>query len=396
MMNYIFSDRISGLQPSAVREILKFTADPAVISFAAGNPAPEAFPVEDIQALSAEILQQNPIAALQYSITEGYTPLREATAAFACRNEQNIHSGDQLMITSGGQQGIDLATKVLCNEGDVVLCEDPSFIGALNTFRSYNVRLVGVPMDEDGMNLAALEQALKYNPKAKILYTIPSFQNPSGITTSAEKRREIYRLAMHYGVMILEDNPYGDLRFVGEPVPTIKSLDTEGIVIYLGSFSKILSPGLRVGYAIAPAAIISKMAVGKQCGDVHTNIWAQMLCERFLATRDMERHLERLRQLYRQKSSLMLDEMARHFAPSVRYTRPEGGLFIWATLPAGVDMMAFCRHAIEQKVAVVPGTAFCAEEDAPSSSFRLNFSTPSDEKIVEGIQILGKLTHQLA
>ncbi len=394
-MNYHFSDRISGLQPSAVREILKFTADPTVISFAAGNPAAEAFPVQDIAAISAEILEKTPIAALQYSITEGYPALREATAAFACRKEQNIHEGDQLMITSGGQQGIDLATKVLCNEGDVVICEDPSFIGALNTFRSYHVRLVGVTMDEDGMNLAALEQALKNNPKARLIYTIPSFQNPSGITTSAEKRREIYRLAVQYGVMVLEDNPYGDLRFAGEPVPTIKSLDTQGAVIYLGSFSKILSPGIRVGYVIAPAPVISKMAVGKQCSDVHTTIWAQMVCERYMTTRNMEEHLERLRGLYRHKCALMLDEIAREFAPSVQVTRPEGGLFIWATLPQGVDMMDFCRRAVERKVAVVPGTAFCADESAASSSFRLNFSTPADEKIVQGIRVLGELTRQL-
>ena len=395
-MNYLFSDRISGLQPSAVREILKFTADPTVISFAAGNPAAEAFPVKDIAAISAEILEQSPIAALQYSITEGYPPLRDAVQAFACRNEQLMQEGDQMMITSGGQQGIDLTTKVLCNEGDVVICEDPSFVGALNTFRSYNVRLVGIPLEEDGMNLAALEQALKYNPKAKLIYTIPNFQNPSGITTSAEKRREIYRLAARYGVMILEDNPYGDLRFAGDPVPTIKSLDTQGIVIYLGSFSKILSPGIRVGYVIAPAPVISKMAVGKQCSDVHTTIWAQMVCERYLATRNMEEHLERLRHLYRHKCSLMLGEMGRRFASSVSYTRPEGGLFIWATLPEGTDMMDFCRRAIERKVAVVPGTAFCADEGEKSRSFRLNFSTPSDERIVEGIKILGELTHELA
>lgn len=394
-MTYHFSDRMSTLQPSVIREILKSTADPSVISFAAGNPAPNAFPVEDVARISNDILTKTPIDALQYSLTEGYPPLRTALRALLEQHYQIPTANNELIVISGAQQGADLAAKALVNEGDTVLCEDPSFIGCLNCFRSYNCNLVGVEMESDGMNIQKLEQAMIDHPNTKLLYVIPNFQNPTGITTSEAKRHEILRLAKKYNVMIMEDNPYGDLRFGGEPVPSIKSMDDDGAVIYVGSFSKILSPGLRVGFVLAPQPVIAKMTVGKQCADVHTNILAQMITERFLATCDLDKHIAMLVGIYKSKCQLMLDCIDREFAPSVAHTVPDGGLFLWCTLPEGADMMDFCRRAVELKVAVVPGSAFLAKETDPCRSFRMNFSTPTDEAIIEGVKRLGKLTKEL-
>ncbi|MEM1484819.1 PLP-dependent aminotransferase family protein [Oscillospiraceae bacterium PP1C4] len=394
-MIYHFSDRMSTLQPSIIREIFKFTADPSVISFAAGNPSPDAFPEEDIARIANEILTKTPVSALQYSLTEGYPALREACKELVSKRYGIPTENNELIIISGAQQGADLAAKALVNEGDTVLCEDPSFIGCLNCFRSYNCNLVGVEMEEDGLNIAKLEQAIIKNPNVKLLYVIPNFQNPTGITTSEAKRREILRIAKEHNVMILEDNPYGDLRYSGTPVPSIKSMDTDGAVIYVGSFSKILSPGMRIGYVLAPQPVIAKMTVGKQCADVHTNILAQMICERWLATCDLDAHIAKISALYKKKCDLMCEMIDREFSPAVTHTTPEGGLFLWCTLPEGADMLKFCREAIQNKVAVVPGSAFLANESAPCRSFRLNFSTPSDEAIVKGIQILGKMTREL-
>lgn len=391
-MNYTFSDKIVSLKPSAIREILKMASDPNIIPFTAGNPSSEAIPAETIRRFSAEILEQEPMAALQYSITEGYPKLREALKGF-CRDRYQAFDGerDDLIITSGAQQAIELACKVLCNEGDVVLCENPSFVGSLNSFRSYGVTLKGVAGDEDGVDMALLEEAMKtYHPK--FFYVIPNFQNPSGRTMSWQRRQETYALAKRYGVLILEDNPYGDLRFAGELVPAIKSLDKEGLVIYCGSFSKILAPGLRVGFVSAPAPIIAKMTVGKQGSDVHTNILAQMIAYRFLTEADLPRHFAGLAEIYRHKCGLILSEMDKHFDKRVTYTRPQGGLFVWCTFPEGTDMTGFCKAAIPQGVAVVPGTAFVANEETDVSySFRMNYSTPSDEQIVKGIAILARL-----
>ena len=395
-MDYIFSDKVSSLQPSVIREILKFTSDPEVISLAAGNPAPEAFPVKEIAGITAKLLADNPINALQYSVTEGYTPLRERLKERMKKADCFNEAQDELIITSGAQQANELACKVLLNEGDTLFCEAPSFIGSLNAFKSYNVNLVGIPMEEDGMKLEALEDALKTAKKPKLIYIIPNFQNPTGLCTSLEKRKAVYELAKKYGVMILEDNPYGDIRFAGENIPSIKTMDKDGIVIYSRTFSKTLAPGLRVGYVSAPKPVIQKMVVCKQVSDVHTNIMAQMICDEYLKNYDMDAHLEEIRAVYRHKCGLMLDEIDRNFSKKITVTRPEGGLFIWATLPEGSDMMGFCNTAVQKyKVAVVPGTAFLIHESEKTSSFRLNFSTPTDEQLVKGCEILGKLSKEM-
>ena len=400
-MDYRFSNKISSLKPSAIREILKAPSTPDTISFAAGNPAPESFPIDDMAAISAEIYKDNAIAALQYSVTDGYSPLRDHIAE---RQKRLFNIGkskscgdlfdDTTIIVSGGQQGIELACKIFCNEGDAVICENPTFIGALNAFRSNGATPVGVTLDDDGMNIEELEEKIKNTPSAKLIYVIPTFQNPCGITTSYEKRIKIYELAKKYGLMILEDNPYGELRFAGDNIPTIKSMDTDGIVIYCSTFSKILSAGMRVGFVIAPDEVASKMVVSKQTSDVHTNIFFQMLCYRYMTECDLEGHIGDIQKIYRHKCSLMLDCLDKEFPDEIKFTRPEGGLFIWCTLPDGINASEFIKKASERNVRVVPGATFNCDTEAPSNSFRLNFSTPSDEQIVKGIKILGQLAHE--
>lgn len=394
-MDYNFSEKVSHLQASAIREILKFTSDPEVISFAAGNPAPEAFPVDEIDRISKEIFVQDPILALQYSITEGYPKLREQLKAWMQREGNFDPERDELIITSGAQQANELTAKVLCDEGDTLVCEAPSFIGSLNAFKSYNVDLHGVTLDEDGINIEELEKVLK-EKNVRLIYLIPNFQNPTGRTTSLEKRKQVYELAKKYGAVILEDNPYGDLRFAGENVKSIKSLDKDGIVVYSGTFSKVLAPGIRVGYVSGPKEIIQKIIVCKQVSDVHTNIWAQVLASKFLEQCNMDQHLITLRAIYKHKCNLMISEMEKNFSSKIKFEKPEGGLFIWCTLPEDCDMMAFCNKAVQEyKVALVPGTAFMVNETDKTTSFRMNFSTPTDEQLVKGCEMLGKLSKEM-
>ena len=389
-MDYYFSKRISGLQPSAIREILKATQDPSIIPFAAGNPDAASFPIEEVKKISAEIFETAPVTALQYGVTEGYRPLIERLTKFV-KDKYNIGTeNDSLIITSGAQQVMDLATKALCDLGDTVICECPSFIGSLNCFRSYGCNLAGVPVEADGMNIEKLEEAIKNAVNPRFIYTIPNFQNPSGATMSLEKRKAVYALAKKYGLLILEDNPYGDLRVSGEDIPSIKSFDEDGIVIYAGSFSKLLAPGIRVGYIVAPSPIIAKMTVGKQASDVHTPVFSQMLVDKWMEQNDIGAHIEKIREIYGRKLNLMCDLIDSELGDFVKYVRPEGGLFVWCELPENVNMLDFVKDCISNKVAVVPGSAFMLNDEA-TNCFRMNFSTPSDEKIVEGMKLLGKV-----
>lgn len=393
-MEYKFSKKLAELKPSAIREIFKSLSDPTIISFAAGNPSPESFPIDDLARLSNEIFANEAAFALQYGITEGYMPLREAIAARqkARFGDNMVTSADTTLIVTGGQQGIELACKAFCNEGDAVICENPSFIGALNSFRSNGAKTVGVEMEEDGICLDKLEEALKNTKNAKLLYLIPTFQNPSGTCMSLEKRKAVLALAKKYEIMIIEDNPYGELRFAGEDIPTMKSLDTDGLVIYCSSLSKILSAGMRIGFVIAPNEVASKMVVAKQAEDVHTNLFFQMLCYKYITTCDLDAHIAKINELYRHKCNLMLDCIDKYIPQDkVSFTRPEGGLFIWGTVKNCKDASFVVKKAIEKKVAVVPGTAFNCDTDAPSPSFRLNYSTPSDEQIIEGVKRLGSV-----
>lgn len=395
-MEYKFSNKVSHLQASAIREILKYTVDPEVISFAAGNPAPEAFPTERIAEISAELLRDDPILALQYSITEGYGPLREFLKSWMTEKGCFHSEFDDLIVTSGGQQANELSCKVLLNEGDTLLCESPSFIGSLNAFRSYNVNLKGIEMEDDGINLEKLEETLRNNKNVKVLYLIPNFQNPTGRTMSLAKRKAVYELACRYDFIILEDDPYGELRFAGENIPTIKSLDTEGRVIYSSTFSKLISPGFRTGFVSAPAPIIQKIIVCKQVSDVHSNIWAQVVSHRFMTTINREEHFNKLRSIYRKKADLMCGYIDSGFSKKISYIKPEGGLFIWCTLPENCDMEAFCKKAVrDYKIAVVPGNSFSINENEKCSSFRLNYSTPANAQIEKGMEILAAMTREM-
>lgn len=390
-MNYVFSDRISSLKPSAIREILKATSDPTVIPFAAGNPDSDSFPIDEVREISQKIFADKPILALQYGITEGYTPLREKIKEIL-KADKNIGSeNDEIIITSGATQIMDLMTKVFCNFGDTVVCETPSFIGSLNCFRSYGCKLLGVPVEADGMDTDALEETLKNSDKVKFIYTIPNFQNPSGATMSLEKRKKLYELAVKYGVMVLEDDPYGDTRVTGEALPSIKSMDTEGIVCYAGSFSKVLAPGIRMGYICAPKEVISKMTVGKQAADTHSTMFSQLLVHEWLETTDLHAHLKRSQAIYRRKLNLMCDLTEQKLGGFVTFVRPEGGLFVWCKLPESVKMLDFVGKCVENKLAVVPGTAFAVNAGDAEDCFRMNFSTPSDEQIVKGMDILEKV-----
>ena len=394
-MNYNLSDNIKNMKPSAIREIFKSLGTPGAISFAAGNPSPESFPVEDITRIANKILAENASASLQYGTTEGYAPLRELVTKRISEKFDCVKDGDMTIITSGGQQGIELFCKVMCNRGDEVICENPSFIGALNAFRSIGAIPVGVPLEDDGINLEILEEVLKTHPKAKFMYLIPTFQNPAGITTSLEKRKAVYALAQKYDIMILEDNPYGELRFAGENVPTYKSMDTDGRVMYCGSFSKILSAGMRVGFVCGNETVVQKMVVAKQVEDVHTNQFFQMIVAGFMQECDMDAHVAKINAIYKHKASLMIAALDKYMPKEVKFTRPEGGLFLWCTLPEGVSLDEFMKESIAQKVFVVTGKAFNCDEEAGSDSFRLNYSMPSDEEIDKGIKILGDIIADL-
>lgn len=394
-MEFVFSENTEALKPSAIREIFKSLTDPSVISFAAGNPSPESFPVADFRRFIDGILEKEANAALQYGITEGYTPLRYSVLE---RNKKIFNIGqefDTAIITSGGQQGIDLTAKVICSRGDTVICEEPTFIGALNAFRAHGLNTVGVPMHKDGIDPDELEQTVKANKNAKLLYLIPTFQNPTGKTMPYEIRKRCLEIAEKYGLIVLEDNPYGELRFEGADVPTIKSMDTDGRVVYCSSFSKILSSGMRAGYVICHNDIATKIAVCKQVNDVHTNLLFQMVCNKFLTEYDLDGHIEKIRRLYRKKSSLMLSCLDEIGCDRIEYTRPEGGLFIWASLPGCRDHDAFVKKLVSKKLAVVPGSTFSCNVNAPSAGFRLNYSTPSDEQIIKGVQILKETVNEL-
>lgn len=392
---YVFSNRVASLKPSAIREKMKAAVNPNVISFAQGNPSSETFPYEALQSISAYLFKSNPASFLQYGLTEGYGPLRRTLKErlknrFACGE-----AFDELFIVSGAQQGIELACKVFCNESDAIVCENPSFIGSLNTFRSYNTRLLGVDVEPDGMNVGQLEDLLRKHDEIKLLYTIPNFQNPTGITMSLEKRKAVYELAKRYNVMIVEDDPYGEVRFRGAHVPSIKSLDTEGLVIYVGSFSKVLSAGIRVGYVLAPLDVVQKMVVVKQCNDVHTNLFAQMLADKFMNDFDFDAHLSRLRNIYGRKCHLMSSCMKEGFGDRVSFSEPEGGLFIWCTLPDDVRLSDFSAKATASGVTFIPGNMLALSRNDCTDAFRLNFSTPDDRQIEEGIGRLATVLNSL-
>lgn len=389
-MNYHFSKLIQNIRPSAADRMLEQMNDPQLLSLAGGNPSPETFPIDEIQRASCQLLETDPVRVLQYSVTEGYAPLRKVAWEYFISRGQNFQQEDELIITSGSQQVPDLAVKCFLESGDAIIVENPSYYLTLDTFRGHGIHLIGVDMEEDGMDINKLEEVVqKYHPK--MLYTIPNFHNPTGITTSVEKRRKIYDICAANNILILEDNPYGEICFGNVPLPLIKSFDSEGIVILAQSLSKIIAPGLRVSACIANKKIVQKFVLAKRCTDVHTSTWGQYICEQILSNKDMGEHVKKLCSYYKSKCNIMLDEIVQKFPDDIRLVRPQGGMFMWVTLPERFSMPNIVEMALKQNVAVVPGNIFLVNQNEACQSIRMNYSTPSTEDIKKAISIIGKI-----
>jgi 2-aminoadipate transaminase len=384
--------RMGNVQASAIREILKVTERPDVLSFAGGLPAPEAFPVEAMARAHAEVLARDGAAALQYGPTEGAMPLRAWVA------ERMTHKGlpasvEQVLITTGSQQGLDLVGKTLLDPGDLVAVEAPSYLAALQSFSTYEARFAVVGSDEHGMRVDELEALLRH-ARVKMIYVVPNFQNPRGTTLSLERREKLVRLARQHNVTVLEDDPYAELRYRGEVLPPVAGLDPRAPVIHLGSFSKTLAPGLRLGYAIADERMIRALVIAKQAADLHSGQLSQLAAARLLTTFDFEGHLRKLRALYGERCAAMVAAVARHLPCGSTWTEPEGGLFVWAQLPDSVDAQDLLASAMLERVAFVPGAPFYPR-DPRRSTLRLNFSNRPPELIAEGIARLGACAERM-
>lgn len=390
-----YAQRTQRMSGSVIRELLKLTEQPDVISFAGGLPAPDVFPVKEFQAATQRVLTEQGAKALQYGATEGYQPLREMIARHTERYGLRI-TADNVLITSGSQQALDLLGKILINPGDHIVTESPTYLGALQAWNAYGAEYIPVSSDKDGMVTDSLEETLRAGPK--FMYVLPNFQNPTGVTMSLERRQKLVELADRYGVPIIEDDPYGQLRYDGEHLPTLVTVDGtcrftgesfyRGNIIYLSTFSKILAPGLRLAWVIAPAEVISKLVQAKQGADLHTSTFTQMVAYEVSRGGFLDEHIELIRAVYRARRNVMLESMNNHFPAGVRWTRPEGGLFLWVTLPHGVDATKVLKQALEHKVAFVPGAPFhpCG---GGHNTMRLNFSNATPEMIEEGISRLG-------
>lgn len=387
-MELRLSNRMSFLKASEIRELLKLTEQPDIISFAGGLPAPELFPIEKLKEVSSKVLDESGRSALQYGTTEGFVPLRRIIAEERMKPAGVNATASDILITNGSQQGLDFSGKVFLNPGDVVICESPSYLGAINAFRAYEAQFVEVETDENGMVIEKLEDALKNNQSAKFIYVIPDFQNPTGKTLSIERRPKLVELALKYNVPIIEDNPYGELVFEGERYPAIKSFDNEGIVIYLGTFSKTFCPGLRIGWVCASPSILTKYILVKQGADLQSNSLSQREAAVFMQMYKLDEHIEKIRKVYKKRRDLMLDMMEKEFPSSCSFTYPQGGLFTWVKLPEGINASYVLKLALEQKVAFVPGGSFFPN-GGKENYCRLNYSNMPEEKIVEGIKRLG-------
>ena len=390
-MNELFSNRIAGVPPSFIREILKVAVDPSIISFAGGLPNRDLFPVEALQKATNDLFNDSGKDILQYSSTEGYLPLREMIAEDYKRKGLDI-SVDEILITNGSQQGLDLLGKVLLNEGDQVLIEEPGYLGAIQAFEVYAAEFKSVPVHQDGMDVVALEEALQTtNPK--LMYTVPNFQNPSGISYTDENRRAVAQCLAETKTLLIEDNPYGELRFDGKEKQSFKALLPEQTIL-LGSFSKTVVPSFRLGWIVAPKPLMEKLVIAKQAGDLHSNYFCQRVLHRFLVDNDLQAHINEIIGVYGKQKRVMENAIKQYFPKQVTYVNPEGGMFLWVTLPEELSAMAVFDKAIEQKVAFVPGDPFYVKKRG-LNTLRLNFSSVDPDIIEEGIKRLGKVLHEL-
>jgi 2-aminoadipate transaminase len=391
-----YSKNVMNIERSAVRELLKITRQPDIISFGGGLPAPDTFPIEEVEEIACQVLREKGTVALQYGPTEGEPALREEIAKWMAREKASVKP-ENILITSGSQQGLDIISKVFLDPNDIVVVELPSYMGGLQAFSAYRAKMVGVPQDNDGMRMDLLEKALaklaRRNRKPKFIYVVPDFQNPSGVTMTLERRKRLLELARGYEVPIIEDSPYRDLRFADEFVPMICSLDKENYVIALGTFSKLLCPGLRLAWITASTEWMERMVAAKQSMDLSSPIFTQLIVAEYMKRGLLPQQVEKIRRLYARKRDLMINALKCYMPKGVEWTEPEGGLFLWVKLPKRMDTTELFSRAIENKVAYVIGSAFHCNGKG-QNTMRLNFSYPSEEQIEEGIKRLAKMVRE--
>lgn len=387
----LYSDRASKMRKSEIRELLKVTQQPEVISFAGGLPNPKSFPIDDLQDIVKKVLSKKGETALQYGTTQGLDELRESLAERS-RKDGIDAEADNVIITSGSQQALDAIGKVFLNPGDVALVGLPTYLGGINAFRSYESNLMGIPLDDEGMQIDVLEEKikelLKQDITPKFIYVVPTFQNPAGVVMPESRRKKLVDIANEYDLVIVEDDPYGKLRFDIEPVKPIKAFDDEGRVIYMSTFSKILAPGFRLAWMVASDELARKLIICKQALDLCTNTFTQFIADEFMRRGSLDLHIMKISEMYKPKRDIMMESMEKYFPEGYHCNKPKGGMFAWATLPKGIDTEQMFLDAIKEKVAYVHGKAFCVNGDG-GRSMRLNFSYASDEQIEEGIERLG-------
>lgn len=388
MTQFKYSKRVPADGTDAVGAILQAAADPKIISFAGGLPAPELFPVKEMKAAVDKVFEEHGQEAMQYGAAKGVTALREVIQQHVKEKEDVDSELDNVLVTTGSEQALDLVGKAFVDPGDTVLVEQPTYLCALDVFRSYGANFASVEMDEDGMKMDALEEALKANLNTKLIYTVPNFQNPTGRTMTEKRRKQLAELAEKYDVYVLEDNPYGEIRFSGQHVPAVKSFDKSGHVFYMSTFSKTLAPGFRLGWLVADKAVVNKLTVLKQSADLHTDNLAQFAVAQFFADNDVDAHVKEISALYGKRKDLMLEGIKKYFPEGVKYTDPEGGMFLWVEVPGVDDTVELFKECLEHDVAFVPGDPFFAGEVQPGA-FRLNYSNMKEDQIEVGLKRLG-------
>lgn len=393
IMQLQFAKRMAYIKASEIREILKVTEQEDVISFAGGLPAPELFPIDEINEVNQVVLKEAGTKALQYTTTEGYAPLREWIAKRMNEGLGTAFDKDNILITHGSQQGLDLSGKVFLDEGDIVLCESPTYLAAISAFKAYGCGFVEIPTDEDGMRMDVLEDVLNKTKNIKLIYVIPTFQNPTGKTWSLERRKKLAEISSKYGVAVVEDNPYGELRFEGEHLPSIKSFDKVGNVLCTGSFSKIFCPGFRIAWIAGDKEIIRKYVLVKQGTDLQCNTIAQMTIAEYLKQYDIDKHINKIIEVYKKRRDIAIECIECYFPNNIKFTRPQGGLFTWIELPEGISARKVLEKCLDKKIAFVPGGSFFPIENK-ENTLRINYSNMPEDKIEEGLKIMGEVVKE--
>ncbi len=383
-----FSKRFDQIEPSMIRQVLIDAAGPDMINLSPGFPDQRAFPLASLQRISDEIFKENPYRVLQYAPGPILPELKEALIPYLNRDEDIVKDGDDVTVTAGSGEGLEMAAKVLCDPGEIILCEDPTFVGALNGFKSNGAKLIGIPMDEEGPDLNALKNVIA---TARLFYVIPNFQNPTTRCMSLKRRKDLLELASHYDLMILEDDPYGALRFHGERLPSLKALDTHHQVVYFSSLSKVIAPGLRLGAVAGPADVIAHFNIMKGASAGAATSYSQLLIAKFLKEEDIPAHLERLQKLYQEKSEWMVANMKKYFHPDVRFRQPDGGMFVWFEVPENSEL--FFQQAVRSHIAIVPERTFAVNTNRALTGFRLSFTSASMTQIEKAMKILGDISY---